>query len=578
MNLYSIIKEVRTFAQAKGLNVVLEQNCKCPRTDGKTMYIPVPKSNFTEEELILWRHSCLHEAGHNDPRARDCFELAHKLKLNMQSFMGTCINLIDDNRNEKFDIDILAGKRLVMDKGNAILRKRLIENGFHTPHEDKRMRIVQTLCAWDCRERMNWLPSLGTIYGELKDIADEEQQEWLARLEKYDARLASLTTAQEEWDLLCEILQSVFDYTDEELEEEKQQSTQAQGDGEGEGSGESGKGAGEGESGEGTEGNERGEARTKHASVKYSDILTHKHEDQEGGSYSSLSIVYEEGDYVRGRGFNVDLSPKIINYPKGESPTGRVQSSYYDEKVWKDFSGYSFSNKLKKLLQVRAQSLEVHGLKRGKFDRKNIYRAGMVDAGGYSERIFKETITNNILDRAVSVMVDCSGSMGGYKYVHAIRCAVLLNESLGKLNVPVEIVGFTDSDRAFFPIFKSFDKKIDSHALSMYMSNFGEWKMSNNSDGEALMFAENRLLARKERGKLLIMLSDGAPASYRGDAYSHTIDVVKRMENEGRFDLIAVGIEDDTVKNIYTRYKIIDDSSKLEAAVIDILKTNILTA
>lgn len=578
MNIFAVTKEVRAFANAKGLQVIFEHDCKCPRTDGKKMYVPVPKSNFTEDELNVWRWACLHEAGHNDPRARDCFTLARDLNLNMQSFMGTCLNLIDDNRNEKIDIDILAGKRHIMDRGNTIVRMRNIDSGFHNPHKEKRMRILQTLSTWDARERSSWLYGMGGVYAKLKTIVDEEQTEWLTRLEPYDKRLGALTSAQEEWDLLCEILQSVFDYTDEELEQEKQNCTKPD-DGEAsEGDGEGDKGAGEGAEGEGEGDGEEGKPRTKKATVKYSDLLTHKHQpsDKSNPSFEGLSIIYAEEDYKRGVEFPIDLNPTVYNYPKGEYPRGELSSYKYMDWVFKDFGGYSFSNKLKKLLQVRAQSLDVHGLKRGKFDRKNIYRAGMTDAGGYSERIFKETIANNILDRAVTVLVDCSGSMRGTKYTHAIRCAILLNESLGKLNVPTEILGFTDSGKTYFPIFKSFDKKVDSNALAMYMSDWGEHKLRDNPDGEALLFAESRLLMRKERAKLLIVLSDGQPSTGKGDAFSHTKDVVKEIEKRKQYDLVAIGIEDTTVRHIYSNYRIVKDSNDLEQAMIEVLKQNII--
>ena len=580
-NIYAITKEVRAFASAKGLQVVFEKECPCPRTNGKVMFVPIPQTTWNEEEMLKWRHSVLHEAGHNDPRARDCFDLARDLNLDMQSFMGVAINCIDDNRNEKIDVDVMQGKRYVMDKGNYISRKELIEKGFYRPHEDHRMKIIQTISLWDHRERVGWLPSMGEIYGDAVARIDGEMETWLARLQPYEARLASLVTARQEWELLKDVLKNVFDYTEEDLEKEIQQCT-APGKGEGHGKGEASEEAGDGSDGEGDgsaegSGEGDGEARKRgaRATAKYSDILIHKHDNEEdGGSYAPLKIEYSEGDYGRGS-FKVDLDPTVCSYPKGEGPN-MDGGARYIEMVEDGFNSYSFANKLKKLLQVRMQDLVVHGQKQGRFDRKNIYRATMPDAGGYSERVFRTTLINNVLDRAVGVLVDCSGSMGGEKYRDAIRSAVLLNESLGKVGVPFEIVGFTDTNKAYFPVFKEFGKRILSSELIKYMAAWGEYKMSNNADGEALEFMEERLLRRKEKGKLLIVLSDGSPATRRGDAYTHTINVAKRIEKEKLIDLIAIGIEDNNVERIYKKSKVIAHSDQLENTIIELLKSNII--
>ena len=579
MNLYTIIKEVRAFAQAKGLNVVFEQECECPRTDGHVMYVPMPQTDWKVKEEIKWRHSVLHEAGHNDPRARDCFELARELKLDMRSFMGFCVNLIDDNRNEKFDCDIMDGKRRIMDKGNKYCRQGLIDQGFYKPHEDEKMSILQTLSLWDTQERMSWLPSMGHIFTQMEAQASEQQIEWLDKLQAYTPRLASLRYAVEEWELLQDVLKNVFGWTDAQLEQEKKQCTgKEQGQGEG-GSGE--EGAGKGSKGKQAEAGagEDGEGERVGGRVKYADLMVHKHDtsSESGGvSYLPLTIDYDDADYRHGASFEIDASPHVYHYQRGENPTP-LGPNRYTELVNDGFSTYSFASKLKRLLQVKAQSLEVHGLKKGKFDRKNIHRVTMTGAGGYGERVFKETIDSHILDRAVSIVVDCSGSMGGEKMVCAIRSAVLINESLGKLNVPFEVMGFTDDgNNAHFPIFKEYGKKATSKSIIAHMTNWAHHMMSGNADGEALLFAESRLLTRPEKGKLMVVLSDGQPASSRGDCYSHTVDVAKRIEHDKQVSIVGIGIEDSTVSNIYRNHKVVRDSSQLETTLIDLLRNYII--
>jgi len=68
-------------------------------------------------------------------------------------------------------------------------------------------------------------------------------------------------------------------------------------------------------------------------------------------------------------------------------------------------------------------------------------------------------------------------------------------------------------------------------------------------DGEAIIWAYRRLLARPEPRKLLIVISDGAPMeaatmNANGEAFleAHLRSVVHRIEREGSIEIGAVSI------------------------------------
>lgn len=72
------------------------------------------------------------------------------------------------------------------------------------------------------------------------------------------------------------------------------------------------------------------------------------------------------------------------------------------------------------------------------------------------------------------------------------------------------------------------------------------------------MFAFQRIQARPERRKVIIILCDGQP---NGDA-NYLIDVVKRIESTG-CKLIGVGIGSEFVKEIYPNAIVASDFRQL---------------
>jgi cobalamin biosynthesis protein CobT len=100
--------------------------------------------------------------------------------------------------------------------------------------------------------------------------------------------------------------------------------------------------------------------------------------------------------------------------------------------------------------------------------------------------------------------------------------------------------------------------------------------MSNNADGDNILVAWHRLMQQKQKRKVLIVLSDGSPATWAGDAYGFTKDVVKGLEARGDVDIIGIGIEDDNVERIYKTNKVIWNVSELPKALIYTLEHVIL--
>jgi hypothetical protein len=201
-------------------------------------------------------------------------------------------------------------------------------------------------------------------------------------------------------------------------------------------------------------------------------------------------------------------------------------------------------------------------------------------------RLFQRMITGMSQAVAFSLLVDESASMkGGEKHKLAMKAAILLGETLDFVGVPVEIIGYTTQDyeaRAAMQlglvpaseyrttrcsplehrIYKRFDEpfRIARHRLT------GIEPRHNNWDEEHLLFANQRLQARPERRKVLLVICDGQP---NGDA-NYLIETVKRIESAGS-KIVAFGIGPEFVNDIYRDAIVVQDFRQMADELFQVL-------
>jgi cobaltochelatase CobT len=102
-----------------------------------------------------------------------------------------------------------------------------------------------------------------------------------------------------------------------------------------------------------------------------------------------------------------------------------------------------------------------------------------------------------------------------------------------------------------------------------------EGLLKENIDGEALLWAHERLLARTEQRRILMVISDGAPVddstlSVNPGNYleRHLRDVIEWIETRSIVELVAIGIGHD-VTRYYRRAVTIVDAEELGGAMTD---------
>lgn len=580
LNVYGYIKMARTMCDKNGLQLVFENGAQ-PRTIKNVVYVQQPKVEWTEQQMLEWMYTLCHEIGHNNEVADDSTWMYEQVAP--KSFAKSAINISDDTVQESFLIEEgLRGQNSILFNGHNSLRVSVIEQAKKLAGTQGEMAAAYLL--WDmgkCRDdRYNLAPIVEAARANLS----AKGKEWLDKLEKgnYTDRFHAIeyTNNKKGWEelykLINDIMQEVFGLKDEESGMNQPQSqdgegkgdegdgqdsdsTDGDGDGDGEGDGEDGEGEGETKKGKGK--------KQKASKVNYEDVLLHKHGAGKR-SYAPLTIEYKKEHWM-GDSYNYSKEPHVNVHDgsvKHDGTTSAIKST---------ISSHSLAKVLKRLLLVRSKDRHIYGQKKGRLHNKNVYRATITESGGYQQRVFKVKIENDLLDVAVYVLIDCSGSMGGDKILHAGAAGLLLNEALASLRVPFEITTFTEDGEVSHNVVKPFEKNFTPDQVATGIRNAME-NMSGNADGDSILWAYNKLLGRKEKKKVLVVLSDGQPAGYDPRCPAFTKQVIEMIEKGKEVSIYAIGIMYHGVENFYKSYKVINSPAELEDALLGLIRDKLL--
>lgn len=209
---------------------------------------------------------------------------------------------------------------------------------------------------------------------------------------------------------------------------------------------------------------------------------------------------------------------------------------------------------------------------------------------------FKQETETEFKDTVVTLLLDNSGSMRGRPILLTALCADLLAKTLERCGVTTEILGFTtvewDGGKARrdwiaagapknpgrltdvrYIIYKSADiawRRSRNHLGLLLRDDL----MKDNIDGEALWWAHQRLLARPEQRRILMVISDGVPLEQTtlsvnpgGYLDQHLRQVIKWIEERSPVELVAVGVGHE-VGDYYSRALAIGSVEELGPAMI----------
>ncbi len=252
------------------------------------------------------------------------------------------------------------------------------------------------------------------------------------------------------------------------------------------------------------------------------------------------------------------------------------------------------ANKLQRRLMAQQNRSWSFDLEEGVLDTARLTRVITDPTAPLS---FKQEDDSNFRDTVVTLLLDNSGSMRGRPIMVAALCADILARTLERCGVKVEILGFTtkawkgglsreDWVKAGKPagpgrlndlrhiIYKPADApwRRARKNLGLMMR---EGLLKENIDGEALLWAHDRLLGRAEQRKILMVISDGAPVddstlSVNVGNYleRHLRQTIEEIETRSPVELIAIGIGHD-VTRYYKRAVTIVDAEQLGGAMTE---------
>ena len=542
-------KALRAYTKNAKLKIVYTKEDQ-PRTDGVTIWIPAPSPDWTDDEFTMWKYSGHHEGGHQEEEMIKIFKVIKDRGLDMRSFYGYVLNLLDDHRQEYHRHAELEGRRKDMAKGRGLF----LETQVKGVNPDAELTDVQAagraLFAWDSYMRVDFQKECLSAALKFLDCLDDKSLEYYNMLQVSGDRFSPRgLTAEEEYDLVRELLDYLGFNGDKEQEEGEKPKPE------------------DGEPEEG-EGDESGEGEDGDPSEDPGKYLFHSHAEDEDGEKEYCKVVPDERDS------DEEYTASDVQVHKADTD---MPDPYYSESIAKaDGGGRAMANTIRKIMQVRSQAHYQQGLKKGKLGR-NVHRTLIPNAGEYGERVFKKRVTNNTLDTALTVLVDCSGSMAGHPYVCAGRAAMMLNQALGMTPVKYSIVGFTyRRGKPEHYVFKDFGERVsEDKMLQMFASTARH--MADNSDGESVLWAYDKLRQQKSNRKMIITLSDGCPcASGQPYAYEFAKRVINGIVERGDCEMYGIGIMDRTVERLYPYNSVINKADELEGALLNVIKNRIL--
>jgi len=164
--------------------------------------------------------------------------------------------------------------------------------------------------------------------------------------------------------------------------------------------------------------------------------------------------------------------------------------------------------------------------------------------------------------------------MSGSKFSATAAAVSLLNDACSPLGIPIKIAAFTErSPKCEHYIVKEYDQRVTNDSILSDYCKISQ-KLHQNADGESIMWAARDLILRPEERKILVVLSDGSPASDNaGDCFTYTVDVVAHWSKY--MELYGIGILDSTVDRIYPESTVLKKTYELETCLLDLIKKKI---
>ena len=252
------------------------------------------------------------------------------------------------------------------------------------------------------------------------------------------------------------------------------------------------------------------------------------------------------------------------------------------------------ANRLQRRLMAKQNRSWDFDQEEGLLDAARLARVVISPGHSLSYKMERDT---EFKDTVVTLLIDNSGSMRGRPISIAAISADIMARTLERCGVKTEILGFTtrawkggQSREKWLADGRPGDPgRLNDLRHILYKKADEPWRrarrnlglmmreglLKENIDGEALLWAHTRLLARPEDRRILMVISDGAPVddstlsvNQPGYLESHLRRVIDWIEKQSPVQLAAIGIGHD-VTRYYKRSVTIMDVEQLGGTIIE---------
>lgn len=606
---HELSKTSAVFGRKHDVSVVFQGDGAA--TNGSTIILPALNLNadVSEEQAAIMRGYVDHEAGH--VRHTDFSVLAnHAEELKANKLLHSCANALEDIWLEQRVRSEYPGSEANIKATADAVNREFLE---HVKPEDERLRdpvwVGPVAATWIGRQ--TYVPETTK---QCIDMLDDELRQQVSDM------VERVSECKNSWDVLelAREFESAMRKGKAEREEEKAGEKHAgkdEGDDADSEMGDSGRGdegdAPEGDSGgsgtsvEADDADDTGDsaadgAKSSDDGVEEGDQVYDKFDLSEGvkrgmsevpelvanghDDYRAFSTAHDKWHH------RLDARNKYGRSNKnnlGHYLLGQGSADTYT-RVLGSMSGTinSMRRKMERALIAKQTRDWDIGREEGRLDTRRL-----TSAVAGRTNVFKVRTPRAEMDTALMVLIDLSGSMYRNNKIQTARqVAIAVAESIDRAGVTYEVLGFcnatqpeggyTDEHRSSVGdyarvepldmlIFKAFHERL--YEAKGAMAQIVDACDGNNTDGEAVELAYERLMQRPEKRKVFLVLSDGYPQA-AGDSsklHRHLRSVVAGIEREKRADLVGIGIQSSAVERFYSKHVVVNDVSDLSGVVMD---------
>lgn len=293
---------------------------------------------------------------------------------------------------------------------------------------------------------------------------------------------------------------------------------------------------------------------------------------------SPWNRVESDGGAAKIQPMFTDMDQILILDGKGEREQASKISRSVAPAVRKMISKFERVLKTKEMVKWRFER------ERGGIDSRSLAK---LQASPGFRAPFKEKQAFESDAVALFVLIDLSGSMSCSQIDVAQKTAMALGMAMARLDIDCEIGGFSSGDCESY----SDRPRTSNHWLGRQNENlvlrkfksFGKPSLAGlcqiiidrsipqNPDGEAVAWAADQLMAHSRKRKILLVISDGEPATGECECSVLERDLKARLGSitKAGIETIGIGIQTAAVREFYEQHVVVSNLDDLASSALD---------